>query len=172
VIRPLLLTAMLVLVAAPVGAQSRGEAYAPADGRFSVRFPGKPKESTQTAKSAIGELKVVTATYAFSDGSAFMVSYTDFPDGAAKSENSGTLFDGVREGLKGKDGKLLDEQEVKVGADKHPGRDIEIEKDKKRMKFRVALRDGRLYQVAVIGTASFVKGKDAKSFIESFELTK
>ena len=40
------------------------------------------------------------------------------------------------------------------------------------MKFRVVLRDGRLYQVAVIGTASFVKGKDARAFLESFELVK
>jgi hypothetical protein len=170
--RSWLVAVVLVLVAAPAGAQPRGEKYEPKDGRFSVRFPGKPKEATQTAASQIGDLKVVTATYANSDGSAFMVSYTDFPEGAAKPENSGTLFDGVREGLKGKDGKLLDEKEVKVGTDKHPGRDIEVEKDKKRMKFRVTLRDGRLYQVAVIGTASFVKGKDATAFLESFELTK
>ena len=39
------------------------------------------------------------------------------------------------------------------------------------MKFRVVLRDARLYQVAVIGTASFVKAKDAKAFLDSFDLT-
>ena len=113
----------------------------------------------------------MTATYADSAGNAYMVSYTDFPEGAAKPEASGKLFDGVRDGLK-KDGRLIEETDVGVGTDKHPGRDIEIEKDKKRMKFRVVLRDGRLYQVAVIGTQSFVKGRDAKAFLESFELTK
>jgi hypothetical protein len=163
---------LVLILAAPVLAQGRGEKFEPKDGRFSVRFPGRPKESTQITKSAIGELSVVTATYATSDGNAFMVSYTDFPEGAAKPEVSSKLFDGVRDGLKGKGGTVIGESDVTIGADKHPGRDIEIEKDKKRMKFRVALRDGRLYQVAVIGTASFVKGRDARTFLESFELTK
>jgi hypothetical protein len=171
VIRSGLALSLVVLAVAPASAQ-RGEAYAPKDGRFTVRFPGKPKESTQTAKSPIGELKVATATYATNDGNVFMASYTDFPDGAAKPENGGMLFDGVRTGLKGKDGKVLDEKEITIGVDKVPGRDIDIEKDKKRMKFRITLHNGRLYQVAVIGTPSFVKSKDATAFIESFELTK
>jgi hypothetical protein len=162
---------IVVLVGVPAVAQ-RGEKYEPADGRFSVRFAGKPKESTQTAKSQIGDLKVHTATYAVSDGSTYMVSYTDFPEGAAKPDASSKLYDGVRDGLKGKDGKLIGETEITVGSDKHPGREIEIEKDRKRMKFRVVLRDGRLYQVAVIGTASFVNGKDARAFFGSFELVK
>ncbi|HEX5034668.1 MAG TPA: hypothetical protein VFW62_09325 [bacterium] len=169
-IRSGLVLSLFLLATAPASAQ-RGEAYAPKDGRFTVRFPGKPKETTQTAKSTIGELAVATATYATTDGNVYMVSYTDFPTRAAKPENSGSLFDGVRNGLKGKDGKLLDEKEIKVGPDKLPGRDIEIEKDKKRMKFRVALHNGRLYQVAVIGTAAFVKNKDATAFLESFEIT-
>jgi hypothetical protein len=168
--RSCLLASLILLVALPAGAQTRGEKYSPDGGKFSVRFPGKPKEGTQIAKSAIGEISVFTASYATSDANAYMVSYNDFPEGAAKPEGSGTLFDGVRDGLKGKDGKLIDEAEVKVGD--APGRDIEIEKDKKRMKFRVVLRDGRLYQVAVIGTANFVKGKEAKAFLESFELAK
>jgi hypothetical protein len=167
-----LLIALQLIVVVPVTAQGRGEKYEPAGGRFSVRFPGLPKEGTQTTKSAIGELRIQTATYATSDGNAYMVSYTDFPEGAAKPDVASKLFDGVRDGLKGKDGKLIDESDAKVGTDKHPGRDIEIEKDKKRMKFRVALRDGRLYQVAVIGTASFVKSKDARAFLESFELAR
>jgi len=171
VTRSWLILALLVLAAAPAVAQ-RGEKYEPNAGRFSVRFPGPPKETNQLARSQVGELTVHTATYALSDGNAFMVSYSDFPEGAAKPEDAGKLYDGIREGLKGKDGKLIDEADVKVGADKHPGRDIEIENDKKRMKFRVVLRDGRLYQVAVIGTPTFAKGKDAKAFLESFELTK
>lgn len=166
--RSWLIPAIIVLAAAPALAQKK---YEPAGGRFTVRFPGQPKEATQTAKSQIGDLKVVTATYADSNGNAYMVSYTDFPEGAAKSDASGKLFDGVRDGLKGTDGKLIGESEITIGTDKHAAREIEIEKDKKRMKFRVVLRDARLYQVAVIGTASFVKAKDAKAFLDSFDLT-
>ena len=103
-----------------------------------------------------------------------MVSYTDFPDGATKPENRGTLFDGIRKGLVGKDGKLIGEKEVEVGPDKIPARDIEIEmkKDRKQMKFRVLLLDHRLIQVAAIGSEKFVTGKDAAAFFKSFEIKK
>ncbi len=160
----------VLILAAPLGAQPKGQAYAPKDGRFAVRFPGEPKEKTETAKSAIGDLKVFAATYALADGSVYMVSYTDFPEAAAKAENRGTLFDGVREGVKGKDGKLIDEKDVEVGPDKLKARDIEIERDKKRMRFRVVLVDNRLFQVAAIGTSNFVTGKDAEAFFKSFEI--
>jgi hypothetical protein len=167
------LVVLVVLVLwTPLAAQRRGDKYEPGAGRYSVRFPGPPEEKNQLAKSQLGDLTVHTATYALSEGNAYMVSYTDFPEGAARPEDTGKIFDAIRDSLLGKDGKRIDETEVKIGADKHPGRDIEIEKDRKRMKFRVVLREGRLYQAAVIGTASFVKGRDAKAFLDSFELTK
>jgi hypothetical protein len=170
-IRPWL-AAPILLVTALANGQQPDDKYAPKDGRYAVRFPGKPKELIQNTKSPIGELKIVTATYALADGSVYMVSYTDFPEGATKPDNRKMLFDGVRDGLKGKDAKVLSEKDVEVGADKLPARDIEIEKGKQRMKFRVILRDSRLYQVAAIGAVAFVTGKDAAAFFESFELTK
>ncbi len=153
-------------------AQQPGEAFAPKDGKFTVRFPGKPKETPQTAKSALGDLKVFTATYATADGNAYLASYTDFPPGTAKPENRNTLLDGVRDGLKGKDGEILADNEIELGKDKLPAREYEVKKGKQVIRFRVVLRDDRLYQVAVVGTADFVSGKEAKGFLESFALTK
>src|SRR5262249_37297534 len=86
-------------------AQNPPEANATKDGKFSLRFPSKPKETTQTTKTDLGELSVFTATYATSDSNAYMVSYTDFPPEAAKPENRTTLFDGMRDELKGEGGK-------------------------------------------------------------------
>ena len=57
--RSCLVVAVLIF-AAPSGAQPMGEFFAPKDGRFTIRFPGKPKEKSETAKSPIGDLKVVT----------------------------------------------------------------------------------------------------------------
>jgi hypothetical protein len=170
VIRSWLAGSVLAILAIPVFAQPAGEVYAPKDGRFSAKFPGKPKETTQTAKSPLGDLKVFTATYATADGNIFMVSYNDFPEGAAKPDARDTLYDGVRDGLKGKDGRFIAEKAIEVGPDKLPGREIELEKDKKRLRFRVVLRDGRLYQAAAVGTSAFAAGKDATGFLDSFEL--
>ncbi len=161
----------LVAFAGVVVAQP--DSYSSDKGGYSIKFPGVPKVTEQTAKTAVGELKVIAAIYANADGSVFMVSYTDFPDAATKVENHATLLDGIRDGVKGRDGKLVgDEKSGKFGPDKLPGREFTVDKGKQRIKFRVVLRDRRVYQLAAIGTADFATGKDAAAFIESFELSK
>jgi hypothetical protein len=152
-------------------AQPAGELFSPKDGRFNVRFPAKPKETSQKTQSALGELSVFTATFATTEGNVFLVSYTDFPAGSIKPETQSALFDGVRDGLK-KDGKLVSEKELTLGADKLPMREIVIEKSKQTLRFRVVIRESRLYQVAVVGSDEFVKGKDASAFLDSFEVIK
>jgi hypothetical protein len=164
------LAALLVLLL-PAASPAADE-YAPRDGKFSIRFPGTPKESTKKAKSAAGELKVVTATYAADENRVYMVSYTDFPPGTLKSESRAAILDGARDGLKGKDGKVRSEKDVEVGPEKYPGRDVELEKGDQRLRFRLVLRGDRLYQIAVIGKPAFTTDKNAEVFLESFELTK
>jgi hypothetical protein len=171
VIRAAAVLAVALLPAAAAAQQPR-ERYTSKDGRFTVKFPGKPKESEKTTATALGEVAVVTASYATAGGNVFLVTSSEFPAEATKPERLGTLFDGVRESLKGKDGQVLSDESVMVGKDRWPGRDVEIEKGKLRMRFRLVVRDDRLYQVAVLGTKSFATGKDATTFIESFEPTK
>lgn len=170
------LLALAVALVGAVGtgvAQPAGEVYASADGQFKARFPGKPKVTPQTTKSALGDLKVTVATYATADANVFLVSYTDFPVAATKPENRKTLFDGVRDGIKAK-GELVSEKDTEFGPDKLPAREVTVDRDKgkQRIKLRAVLRDNRLYQVAVIGTPDFVAGKDATAFLDSLELTK
>jgi hypothetical protein len=171
--RAALLGVVFVLGGGSALAQPKG-VYSSEEGKYSVKFPGEPKVSTKKTRSDLGELKVVIATYATADGNAYMVSYTDFPAAATKPENRGTLYDGVRDGVKGRDGKLVSEKEIEFGPDKLPGREVVVDKGKgkQRVKFRVVLRDDRLYQVLVTGTTEFVGGKDATRFLESLELTK
>lgn len=163
---------LLIALATPTVAQPRG-AYKSRDGQYAVKFPGTPKVTEQTAKTDLGELTVTVATYANTDGSVFMVSHSDFPDASTKPANHATLLDGIRDGVKGRDGKLIGSSKaIEFGPDKLPGRDFTVDKGKQRVRFRVILRDNRVYQIAAIGTAKFADGKDATEFIESFELTK
>src|SRR3954469_1016581 len=138
-----------LLLAFPVLAPADDFKLKPKDGHFSVRFPGKPKETTQTAKSPIGDLKVYTATFATADGNAYLVSYTEFPAEAIKPENRETLYDGARTGLLGNDGKVAAEKKVEVGRGKLAGREILIDKGKQQLRYRVVAKDTRLYQVAI-----------------------
>src|SRR5262249_29653818 len=140
---------------------------------YSVKFPGAPKVTTQTSKSEVGDLSVNIATYANSDGNTFLVSYADFPDKATKPENHATLFEGIRKGVIGKDGKLAgEEKKFEFGPDKLPAREFTVEKGKQRIRYRVILRDSRMYQIAAIGTEAFATGKEGTAFLESFQVTK
>ena len=164
-----------IVALAGVGAAQPG-GFTSDEGGYSVKFPGAPKVTEKTANTGVGELKVTVATYANPDGSVFMVSFTDFPEAATKPDNHATLLDGIRDGVvKGRDGKVVgDEKNGKFGPDKLPGREFTVDKDKgkQRIKFRVVVRDGRVYQLAAIGTPEFANGKDATAFLESFELNK
>ncbi len=148
------------------------ETYSPPGGRFAITFPGTPESKTQKARTPLDELSVHTATYATRDGNVFLVSYTDFPAEAARPANRNTLFEGVRNGLKGKDGKVLTTLDFTVGEDKSPGQELELEKGKQRIRIRVILHENRLYQVGVVGTAAFVKSDPANHFMKSFEITR
>ncbi|QJW96130.1 hypothetical protein [Frigoriglobus tundricola] len=171
--RPILVGIILAAYTTPALADH--ERYTSDDGKFAADFPGAPKVTAKTTPSAVGNLQVHVATYANSDGSTFMVSYTDFPDPATKPDNLGTLFDGIRDGVKGRDGKVVGEEKtIKFGPNKLPGREFTVEKDKgkQRIRYRVVVRDRRVYQVAVIGSQDFTSGNDATAFLATFELTK
>ncbi len=162
---------VVVAFAGAVGGQPGG--HTSEEGKYTAKFPGAPKLKSETTKSAVGELTVHIATYATSDASTYMVSYTDFPPAATKKENHGTLFDGIRDGVKGKDGKIAGtEKELAIGPDKLPGREFTVEKGKQRIRYRVILNGSRVYQIAVIGAESFTTGKDATAFFDSFQVNK
>jgi hypothetical protein len=157
-----------IMVSLPLHTAADGEKYAPKDGHFTVRFPGKPKESKQSTKTETGTLDVVTATYAFADGNVYVASYTKFPAEVVKPEVRGTLFDGVVKGLKGKDGTVTSEKEIEIGSEK--GREVLIDKGKAIARYRILVKDDRLIQLGAVGMAPFATARDATVFFESLEL--
>jgi hypothetical protein len=145
--------------------------YTSKEGHYRIRFPGNPKVSEQTVKTALGELNVVIATYATSDGNILMVSYTDYPAEAVQPSKVATLFDEIRDRLKSSEGKIAPgEKEFTIGPEHHPGREFVLEKGRQRIKCQLILRGQRLYQLVAMGSADFLKGRDATAFFKTFEL--
>jgi hypothetical protein len=164
---------LLLLVLVPTIALGQGtDSYSSKEGRFSVQFPGKPKENTQKRNTPLGQLQVVATTFAMADGSAFLVSYTDFPPGTATAETRGSLFDGAREALAAGRGKVVTEKQLDFGPDKLPARELVVQMGDDQAIFRLILRGDRIYHVAVMGKAAFVSGEKATKFLASFEITK
>jgi len=158
----------LVLVfTAPAWSQQKPVDYQPKDGRFTIQFQGKPKETTQSARTQAGSLTVHTATFATREGSVYLVSYTDFPAAMTRPENRDALYKGVRDGLLAKDGKLVSETEVKIDGAK--GRELVVDRNKQQMRFRIVVKDARLFQLGAVGTGPFVTGEEVTAFFDSFE---
>jgi hypothetical protein len=158
----------VVLLAAPAPAQPPAGHVLTGDG-YRVVFPGRPKEETPTAKTPLGELKVYTATFATDAGNVLLFSRTDFPAGAVAPGDLPGLYDRVRDGLVGKDGRLLKSDAVAVGPGKLPGKEVVVDRGKRQARFRVVAVGDRLYQVAAVGAAGWVGGPEATAFLDSFE---
>jgi hypothetical protein len=144
------------------------------EGRFTVTFPEKPVNKTTRSETRFGPIE----THSFlveQKGRAFIASYSDCPKGSVTDENRHRLFDGARNGaVTSSKGKLISEKEITLGKEKHPGREILIERPEKAgiNRFRVYLVGDRLYQAAVAGSEEFTKGKEAEAFLDSFKVGK
>ena len=99
------------------------------------------------------------------------VSYADYPE-TFRTVAAKQLLDGVRDGLKGTDGKVVAEDETTVGSgdSKVVGRSIRIEAGNNAIRVRVFLVENRLYQVMVAGTKAAVDANTADEFLKSFDL--
>lgn len=145
--------------------------FASSDGRYKCLFPGPVKTEAEEVKAGSATLKLMLDTVDVSEGVHFMVTYIDVPDAVAKMPH-GPRLDKVRDGNKGADGKVQLDKEIEVGPDKHPGRDLLIEKPNFFLRNRAVIAGNRLYQVMVQGSKEFVTSKDVDRFFESFEVTK
>ncbi|HJZ56157.1 MAG TPA: hypothetical protein VKE74_14415 [Gemmataceae bacterium] len=170
--RSLLAGVALVLAAGLTPARDDAEPilFAPKGGKFSVVFPGKPREEKKTLKTALGDAKLYQAGYVSKDQNYFGAGYTVLPV-EIPEEQQQTLFDGVFSGIAGKDGEVRSKKESKFGKQKLPMREALIERDEKFIKVRLVLDGDRLYQVLVMGTEDFVKSKEATAFLNSFKIT-
>ncbi len=166
------LTLVALSLAGPIAAgQPLPDPVVSAEGKYGVRFPGKPKSSTAPVKTDVGTLTVHTSSFATTGGNVFLVIYTDYPPPPLRPEATEALLNGVRDGLT-KDGKLRSDQPAAVGPTKTPGREIVVDKGAHQLRYRVVLNGNRLYQVGVLGGMAFVDGPEAKAFLDSFEITK
>jgi len=142
------------------------------DGGYEVLVPGIPLESIQIAKTGLGTLEVKMLLVELKkENAAFVVSFADFPEGAFKGADDDKRLNFAKTGaVTSAKGKLKSEKKITLG--KHPGRELLIENDKGALRTRLYAVDMRLYQTIVSGSKTFVFGKEAERFLDSFKLSK
>jgi hypothetical protein len=169
-IRSTVLSALVIVaITATVRAE---EKYESKDGKFNITFTDKPKETTKEIPTAIGKITLYMTTVEAGKDKVFIATYNDYPDAVSKSPPQDVLK-GVRDGAKGKDGKVLDDKEITFGDDKIPGREYTLQKGTLFHRYRVFLNGTRLYNVGYVApTKDDLSSKEADAFFESFKITK
>ena len=145
--------------------------YASTEGRFKVLMPGAVKTETVDVAAGKDKLTLTIDSVELRAGTSFLVTFIDATEEAAK-QPAASRIDKVRDGNKGPDGKVVEEKEVTLGAEKHPGRDVLIEKPSGFIRNRIVIVGRRLYQVMVLGSKEVVTSASADKFLASFEVTK
>lgn len=172
------LVAVAVLVAvAPAYAQRsvRLNQHESEAGKFRVKLPEKPESDTKELALGTGgqTVPVTTERADGPNGTVFAVTFADYPESYRKVPAK-TVLDGVRDGLKGTDGKIEKDDEVFLGdgPDKLAGREFRVVAGRRVVHARVFLNGTRLYQVMVTGTKERFPTDTVKEFHNSFELMK
>ena len=163
---------LVTLVPLALAAQdTKPELFVSKDGKFSVALPGKPAEKKSKAKVGDGEADLHLFTVSHK-GSAFIVTYSDYPKDKIGADREKFVADRVEANVAGLKGKVLSNEKLTLGKDKHPGREARVELGEKKQLYRarVYLVGTRVYQVVVLGPDEFVKGKEVDDYFASFKV--
>lgn len=165
------------ILAAVIGLASHyawGDVIKDSSGHFTVNFPAKASESTQTVDTKAGAAKVHVYQ---ADGDNKSITYTalysDYPSGSIGRSPADTIYDGAINGAIGEGGgKVLSNTKVSNGT--IAGREAVFASadQAETMRVRYFLVGDRLYQVAYHGPKGSETGKDATTFLDSFKIAR
>jgi hypothetical protein len=165
--RSTIAAAVFVLFAAGVTAQD-AKKYESKEGKYSVAFPGTPKDEAKKAGGIGLNIAMVQK-----GAGGFAVIYSDLPAEAIKAVKAKDLLDGGQKGLVDNfKAKVTSSKDIEFGKQKYPAREIVGEKDAINLRITIILAENRLYQVFVVGPKDLTTGKEADEFLKSFEITK
>ncbi|OLP17077.1 hypothetical protein BST81_17105 [Leptolyngbya sp. 'hensonii'] len=147
--------------------------YTSPTGKYTARFPGKPREDTRTLDTKAGKTNLVLVTYEDKSAKrAYALSHNKFifPSGMSFDVQKG--LDGSRDGLARGMGATIT-QETKITAQGFPGREITLNKGETLLaKARIFYVNGTLYQMFVLVDGKQLDAPEVTAFLESVEFQK
>jgi hypothetical protein len=147
-------------------------AFVSKEGKFSVTLPDKPLE--KTAKVKVGDLDLDHHIFTVGQKDrAQLITYLDYTKEVIGADTDKFLSGAIERNTAFLKGKVVSDEKITFGKQKHPGRDIRIEYGGEKKQFyraRIVLAGNRLYQVVALGPDEFIKGKDADEYFKSFAL--
>jgi hypothetical protein len=146
--------------------------FSPKEGGFTVLMPAIPVEDKQDVMTPSGNVTVTLHFHEVKNEGSLVVSVSDLPAAAFKAGTDESRLDNAREhAIQGAKGRLKSEKRITSAG--FPGRDLMIESDAKGgAAVRTRIFAVKQHQVIAVGSKTFVSGKDADRFLNSFKLMK
>jgi hypothetical protein len=162
------------IAAAALGLASHyawGDVVSNRDGRFSIDFPGKVIESTQTVDTSAGPATAHIYQHTAGGKATYTALYSDYPPGSIAGSSVEAIYEGAINGALGKAGGTL-RSSTTIEVSGVVGREavFDAPSTKESVRVRYFLVGDRLYQVAYDGPQGSETGKDATMFLDSFKI--
>lgn len=174
----LLLVCALLLAAcggATGGSSSAWKDFASDKGNFRISVPDTPKESSQSVDTAAGKINLTIYT-AQVGSSAYLVSYSDYPEDMMSAADPLKVLDGAMNGaITNFGGKLLTSSDITLND--NPGKEFSadgkvVNAGDGNLRGRIYLVKNRLYQIIVVGPKDKTVEADVVKYLQSFKLNK
>ena len=142
-------------------------------GAFSVIFPGKPLEQTETVNTAVGNIELTMFVAELGQTMACFVGYSDYPQEVLRATNGRELLANSRDGIvRAQNAKLLREHQIALGG--NPGlefvAEIQVDGHSALLKARSYLVRNRLFQAHAIALDAQESRQEIDRFLTSFRL--
>jgi len=148
-------------------------AYSPKDGSFSAQFPGTPEETVSPANGPAGKVDMHQFAVERQSGSAYMASYTDFPNAATSPDDVRQRLVAVRDvAVKSAQATLVNDREITVNG--ILGREFTASMaipEVVTTHTRVFMKGGRLFQFMALVPNTLSEEADVRRFLDSIALT-
>lgn len=148
-------------------------AYTSQDGKYTVLFPTKPKEETQSQNTESGKINSVTAIYENQQQNiAYLAGNITYNTKVSAGESE-TVLDSARDGaLKNTNATLINENKITLNG--HSGREffayISKENFYLRSKIFLDTNTSTLYTVLVVSEKADINSQETTAFLDSLAI--
>ena len=144
---------------------------APDGAGFSAKFPGMPKQTSQTYTTDVGNAPSSLWSWQQSSDLTYFVVTARYPKGSLSSVDPGLVYDEAIDGMTGGPAALAVANETDMTMNGHPGRVFSLAGTTANIEGQIVLAGDNLYVVYVLFSPTVTDFSGVDAFFADFTLT-
>jgi hypothetical protein len=146
-------------------------ALAPDGAGFTAKFPGTPKQTSQTYKTDVGDAPSSLWSWQQSSDLSYFVVTATYPKGSLSSVDPGLVYDAAIDGMTGGAAALAVANETDMTMNGHPGQVFSLAGTTANIEGQIVLAGDNLYVVYVLFSPTVTDFSGVDAFFADFTLT-